>query len=405
MIDKKVLFLVLAMLCLMVFGSFLFVAKASPAVIRVPLDYSTIQEAIDHANPGDTVSVSAGTYYENPYIDKNLTLTGENRETTILNASSGWYGIHANYTSVNITGFTIVNATVGIFLENCSDSTVSNNDVTGSNADINSQEEGIWLYACNNSAVTDNLIHNCGQCGLILCGHSSGDTVTINTITGCGTALELSGERSLIYHNNFVNNQNQTYVLDSFYNDLNDTYEGNYWSNYNGTDANQDGIGDTPYTADANNIDYYPLMGMFSQFEITEQGQTYTVPTICNSTITNFNFGIPYPAPISFNTTGPQDTDGFCRMVLPEAFFDRALSFYYTILVDGLPPLAQKELPLSNSTHIYLYFTFHNSPHNIIITIPEFPTMLCLLIIILTIPLVAVVRKRQRKTRTKQKQK
>ena len=184
----------------------------------------------------------------------------------------------------------------------------------------------------------------------------------LNTVTDCGIALELSGEGSLIYHNNFVNNQNQTYILSSFHNDLNDTYEGNYWSNYNGTDANHDGIGDTPYTADGNNIDYHPLMRMFSQFEITEQGQTYTVTTICNSTITNFSFGIPYPEPISFNTTGPQGTEGFCRIVLPAAFYGQN----YTILIDGSPPLAQNELPLSNSTHIYPYFTYHNSAHNII---------------------------------------
>jgi hypothetical protein len=35
---------------------------------------------------------------------------------------------------------------------------------------------------------------------------------------------------------------------------------GNFWSNYNGTDINGDGFGDTPYTVDNRNMDRFPLM-------------------------------------------------------------------------------------------------------------------------------------------------
>jgi nitrous oxidase accessory protein NosD len=35
---------------------------------------------------------------------------------------------------------------------------------------------------------------------------------------------------------------------------------GNYWSNYNGTDSNHDGIGDSPYVIDPLNMDNYPLI-------------------------------------------------------------------------------------------------------------------------------------------------
>jgi parallel beta-helix repeat protein len=395
MIHRKVLFLLLPVICLSLLGFVRFGAKASPTIIRVPQDYTTIQEAINHANPGDTVNVSAGTYYENLFIDKNLTLTGENRENTILNAMGGC-GIEVNSTSVTITEFTIVNATNGIYIEESNRCIVSHNNVTGSHGNITDYERGIYLYHTNNSIVTDNAVSDVGYRGIVLCGHSSENTITLNTVRDCGNGIVLSGEGDFIFHNNFVNNQNQTGFLDSFYNAWNDTYEGNYWSDYNGTDADHDGIGDTPYLMDGNNQDNHPLMGMFYQFEIITQEQTDVVTMICNSTITDFAFGTPYAGAINFNTTGPEGTGSFCRIVIPNTLFDHN----YTILVDGSPPLEQNELPLSNSTHTYLYFTFANTTHSIVI-IPEFATMFLLLIIVLSIPTVMAVRKRRLKKRAK----
>ena len=42
------------------------------------IDYQTIQAAIDDAHPGDTIQVDAGTYVEDPVINKALTLLGPN---------------------------------------------------------------------------------------------------------------------------------------------------------------------------------------------------------------------------------------------------------------------------------------------------------------------------------------
>ncbi|MGD0977532.1 MAG: NosD domain-containing protein [Candidatus Bathyarchaeia archaeon] len=302
MIHRKILCLFLIVMYLSASSPLFFVAKAGPTIIRVPFDYSTIQAAIDHANPGDTVAVSAGTYYEDLYIDKNLTLTGDNRETTILNGLGGYFGINVNSTSVNITGFTVVNATVGMYLENCGGSTVFGNEVAGSDANITVWEVGIWLYSSNNSVVSDNIVHDDGTYGIVLCGHSSEDTVTLNTINDSGGGLAVSGEGSLICHNNFVNNQNQAVILDSFHNDWNNTREGNYWSDYNGTDANQDGIGDTPYVVDANNTDFYPLMEPYSLHDLgvvsvaTSKTGCLPVPTVglgysVNVTAEIWNYG------------------------------------------------------------------------------------------------------------------
>jgi hypothetical protein len=40
--------------------------------------------------------------------------------------------------------------------------------------------------------------------------------------------------------------------------------KGNYWSDYNGTDSNKDGLGDTPYVIDVLNQDRYPLIEIFA---------------------------------------------------------------------------------------------------------------------------------------------
>jgi len=83
---------------------------------------------------------------------------------------------------------------------------------------------------------------------------------------------------NIIYLNNFINN---TKNARSFYstNIWNSTekitytyggstftnYMGNYWDDYNGSDANGDGIGDTPYIIDSDK-DYYPLIERFENY-------------------------------------------------------------------------------------------------------------------------------------------
>jgi len=61
---------------LLLFSGCLAIAAASEAqIIHVPADYPTIQEGIDAANYGDTVLVDPGTYPENLYLNKNITLS------------------------------------------------------------------------------------------------------------------------------------------------------------------------------------------------------------------------------------------------------------------------------------------------------------------------------------------
>ncbi len=57
-----------------------------PPDIVVPIDFDTIQEAIDAANEGDVIKVLPGTYTEQIIISKSLTIIGSGAKSTIIQA-------------------------------------------------------------------------------------------------------------------------------------------------------------------------------------------------------------------------------------------------------------------------------------------------------------------------------
>jgi hypothetical protein len=63
---------------------------------------------------------------------------------------------------------------------------------------------------------------------------------------------------NLFYHNN-IDSADLLYESSWMPNSWDNGKEGNYWSSYNGTDINADGIGDTVYKFNSDNIDRYPL--------------------------------------------------------------------------------------------------------------------------------------------------
>jgi len=79
-----------------------------------------------------------------------------------------------------------------------------------------------------------------------------------------------SSSSNSIFHNNFINNAQQAFSSDDSVDVWDDGYPsgGNYWSDYTGTDVfsgsyqnetGSDGIGDTPYIINGQNLDHYPL--------------------------------------------------------------------------------------------------------------------------------------------------
>jgi parallel beta-helix repeat protein len=317
-----------------------------------------------------------------PYASSSNNITKNN----ITNNS---YGIMPYASSSNnITKNNITNNSYGIYLYYSSNNNITENDMAGNT-------HGIYLdHSSNNTIFRNNVTEN-GWLGIEL-DYSSNNNIIGNDIAGndwYGIDLDHSSNNA-IYHNNFVDNSEQVYSYDSA-NVWDDGVEGNYWSDYNGTDSDNDGIGDSPYEIDENNADHFPLMGEFHKYHIWYIEPGFTLTLISNSTISNFVvwFWIEHPEYriIDFNVAG-ETGYGFCRLCIPK----NLMAPPYTVTIDNgqTPVTYYNETLFDNSTHRWIYFAYLHSEHQVEI-IPEFPSFLILpLFMIATVLAVMVYRKK-----------
>jgi parallel beta-helix repeat protein len=120
--------------------------------------YQYIQDGVNASSNYDVVYVFSGLYLENVYIDKSITLTGENRETTIIDGNHSGNTICLRVSGgVTINGFTIQHSgdfywvDAGINMYNINDNTIFNNIIK---ENIN----GIIINYCFNNRFYDNII-------------------------------------------------------------------------------------------------------------------------------------------------------------------------------------------------------------------------------------------------------
>ena len=147
--------------------------------------WNTIQEAINDVNDGDTVLVYPGTYYENVFLNKTLTLIGEGLPTIDAQGSGDAITITAD--DCTVKGFNCVNAYsspyAGICVESnnnvIEDNTCKNNgfgiillttseNIIANNTAKNNEKNGIYLQDSNNNRITDNDASNNSYNGISL---------------------------------------------------------------------------------------------------------------------------------------------------------------------------------------------------------------------------------------------
>ena len=189
------------------------------------------------------------------------------------------------------------------------------------------------------------------------------NAITCNFIENCASAMYLGrSNENMIFHNCLINSSIPE-IFQSERDMWDNGNEGNYWSDYNGTDTNSDGIGDTPYYIDSNNTDHYPLMGMLYTCN-TSNGTSITIAS--NSTVEDFRFFQSNSTIVMHvsNVTSTQEY-GFCRLTIPHAILDLP----YNIMING--KTVPYKIVLENDTSNTVYFSYEHSTLEIVI-VPEY---------------------------------
>jgi len=196
---------------------------------------------------GYGVQVNSGSFnntiVDNSFADTGIGVRIENADNNLVSENRFKRG----GTSVLVRGFyniisknQMTDGTGGISVTGPgSHNIISGNNIAGKS------KCGIKIYWGSNNAVNENYVANCA----------------IGVKLGFDTAfVGREVEDNVFYNNSFVSNTQFVYI--GYVPDTNFWSKGttgNYWSNYTGTDANGDGIGDTPHIIDENNQDNYPL--------------------------------------------------------------------------------------------------------------------------------------------------
>jgi parallel beta-helix repeat protein len=320
--------------------------------------YLNITSSLEHASDGDRVFVRNGTYTERVIINKTVTLEGENRFGTIINGSHYGTVVRVVAHNVHLEEFTIMNSGLfhyylsGIYLEGSNGSIITNNIV------INNYKGILMENSSNNLLVGNEVLDNLENVYLI---NSNGNNFMNNKLSALGNetfALLLANSNNNTFvHNTFIAGPDAHLISTTeSLNRWDDGTEGNYWSNYGGIDDNHDAIGDSPYTISLSDRDNYPLMGTYDDFATDYENQEYHVSMISNSTVGEFEFNSTLEM-LRFNIATPNGAPGFCRVTIPHLL----MTIPYIVLIND-EQVNATSLSISNVTHTFLYFTFHNDP-------------------------------------------
>ena len=171
-----------------------------PAIIQVPNQYNNIQQAINNASDGDTIKISAGTYYTNGLIIENKTvhLVGEDPNNTIIDGQD------------NRVFYIDITSQCPLYIANM---TITNGEATNYANSPNNHASAIYVH--HGKVVFDNLIidnNDDNNCNTVAMGNGVDSTLFYNCIVRNNNVENYAGlrnarvEKCILYNNSGWNN-------------------------------------------------------------------------------------------------------------------------------------------------------------------------------------------------------
>lgn len=152
-------------------------------------DFTRIQDAVDAASNGDTIYVYSGLYHESVNVGKTLILTGENKETTIIDYNSSGSVVNISADGIHMQGFT-----------------VQKSDYT---------YDYVIEILANNTIISDNILNNIGYgtCfGIYITGLRNNNRIEGNQFIRTGLGFDTDEFGQNIVADNLVNGKPLMYL-------------------------------------------------------------------------------------------------------------------------------------------------------------------------------------------------
>ena len=273
MFSRKTCFII-TLLALLVASAFI-ILPAAPQVARTTIfiqpDGSVNPPSVPIQRNGDTYTFTADVY--DPILVQKSNITIDGAGYSLIGPLNATQKQAQQILGIGPNATITVPYIIGIDFEE----TVGG--VTIKNLNINWFSIGAYIRTTGNTLVNNAMVNNI--VGVLLSG--SANNITMNYVRDNRQGLffgfeQINGSAGnipsdiKISDNSFVTNEMQlsgcvceVYNFSEARHAWDYNGRGNYWSDYNGTDSNGDGIGDTYYVIDLLNYDRYPLIESPSQ--------------------------------------------------------------------------------------------------------------------------------------------